>query len=291
MLHETSSSPTDLSGSRARRGRPGVSAAALGVVVLAGATLIAGCSASSRPYACSTGSQCLRGGEPGTCEASGFCSFADTSCPSGRRYGELSAELTSRCVEVATDGGSGPFSDAHVASDLNASRDTGVGTDWGTRDSSDADAKPDDARKADALARDGSSARDGGGATDQGHKTDQTPLPCVCVPGTVEKGASQSCGDCAQQTPTRQCGQSCQWEAWIPGTCSSTCSGTASCDSCSKVACDGSTGCKRTCVKKAGAACTWDNGTNMRCCTTGGQRGWQFCLSSCSWSPCEVHAC
>jgi hypothetical protein len=37
-------------------------------------------------YTCTTSDQCVSHGVNGTCEAQGFCSFSDPSCPSGRRF-------------------------------------------------------------------------------------------------------------------------------------------------------------------------------------------------------------
>jgi hypothetical protein len=47
-------------------------------------------------FACSEDAQC---GASGVCEPSGYCSFVDDACPSGRRYGSLAPkELADRCV-------------------------------------------------------------------------------------------------------------------------------------------------------------------------------------------------
>ena len=45
----------------------------------------AGCVDAGR-YGCRQGSQCIRGGEQGACEPTGFCSFRDLECASGSRY-------------------------------------------------------------------------------------------------------------------------------------------------------------------------------------------------------------
>lgn len=42
----------------------------------------------------------MRGTEVGTCEADGFCSFEDPTCPSGRRYGGHSGSVGSSCVPL-----------------------------------------------------------------------------------------------------------------------------------------------------------------------------------------------
>ena len=40
-----------------------------------------------------------RGRQRGTCEPTGYCSFPDPFCPSGRRYGQLSGALSGHCVD------------------------------------------------------------------------------------------------------------------------------------------------------------------------------------------------
>ena len=46
---------------------------------------------------------CIVGGVAGQCEATGFCSFPDTGCPSGQRYGEFAgAGLAFDCVPPGT---------------------------------------------------------------------------------------------------------------------------------------------------------------------------------------------
>ena len=67
-----------------------------------GALAAGGCIRSDG-FVCATADQCVQNGLTGTCEPDGACSFPDTNCPSGRRYGELSAGgLAGTCV-----GGSG----------------------------------------------------------------------------------------------------------------------------------------------------------------------------------------
>ena len=58
----------------------------LGFVALSG--LLAGCGPAA--FGCSDDDQCQsEDGAAGTCELTGFCSFPDPACPSGRRYGDL----------------------------------------------------------------------------------------------------------------------------------------------------------------------------------------------------------
>ena len=57
--------------------------------------LVPACGSSA--FACTEDAQC---GALGVCEASGYCSFVDGECPSGRRYGALAPkELADQCVE------------------------------------------------------------------------------------------------------------------------------------------------------------------------------------------------
>ena len=45
----------------------------------------------------------------GTCESTGFCSFPDATCTSGRRFGDVSGKYTQQCVgdlgDASIDGG------------------------------------------------------------------------------------------------------------------------------------------------------------------------------------------
>lgn len=59
-------------------------------------------------FTCSDDDACVRDGGDGTCETTGFCSFPDAACPSGRRYGERVGDgLAGTCVAAGTtDAGS-----------------------------------------------------------------------------------------------------------------------------------------------------------------------------------------
>lgn len=53
--------------------------------------------ADSEVFNCQNATDC---GGDGTCEPSGFCSFPDPACPSGRRYGDLAGTgLANKCVD------------------------------------------------------------------------------------------------------------------------------------------------------------------------------------------------
>jgi len=81
--------------------------AAVAAVVLA-----TGCKFGAGAFVCKTSADCT-GGAGGTCEPNGSCSFDDGSCPPpGRRYGDLSGDLSGTCV-----GGNQPPVDAGVSID------------------------------------------------------------------------------------------------------------------------------------------------------------------------------
>jgi len=65
-------------------------------------TAAGGCLRSTS-FHCASDPDC---GSAGTCETTGYCSFAYSMCAGGRRYGELSGGYANKCVgDVGTDGG------------------------------------------------------------------------------------------------------------------------------------------------------------------------------------------
>ena len=73
--------------------------------LLATLVLVAACKASGT-FTCEDSDQCRGGATPGTCEPSGYCGFADPSCPSGERYDPYAgAGLGDQCVGDENDGG------------------------------------------------------------------------------------------------------------------------------------------------------------------------------------------
>jgi len=61
-----------------------------------------GCLSKPR-FECAGNADCLQGAIQGTCEPDSFCSFPDSSCPSGQRYGDLSGPQANQCVGVPID--------------------------------------------------------------------------------------------------------------------------------------------------------------------------------------------
>jgi hypothetical protein len=83
-------------------------------VLVVVALALTGC-ADAGAFECETAANCAAAASGGVCEASGYCSFPDAACPSGRRYGSHApAELASTCVP------------ADVADDTSASDPTAV---------------------------------------------------------------------------------------------------------------------------------------------------------------------
>jgi hypothetical protein len=98
------------------------------------ALLATGCLPKTE-YKCSVNGDCTAGGS--ICEPTGYCSFADTSCASGQRYGELSGTYANQCVDgaggdagVDVDAGVDAPPDAPPAVNCPASYSTMVGTHY-----------------------------------------------------------------------------------------------------------------------------------------------------------------
>lgn len=80
-------------------GPPRGSAWRRGLLLLALAA--SGCRAS-RAFECASSDECTSADGSGRCESTGYCSFADPGCPSGRRYGDRSGDdLGGRCVQAS----------------------------------------------------------------------------------------------------------------------------------------------------------------------------------------------
>jgi non-specific serine/threonine protein kinase len=60
-------------------------------------------------FRCLTDSECALGKDSGTCETSGYCSFHDSSCTSGRRYGAFADASSGQCVIVNDLGPAGQW--------------------------------------------------------------------------------------------------------------------------------------------------------------------------------------
>src|SRR5690242_4484989 len=66
--------------------------------------LVTGCNYGASAFSCDSDSQC---GAGGMCELGHghFCSFPDSACQSGRRFGELAGGQSHQCVGAEIDAG------------------------------------------------------------------------------------------------------------------------------------------------------------------------------------------
>lgn len=69
-------------------------------------------SCSSEAFFCTEDGQCVQREAQGTCQVSGVCSFPDSDCDSGHRFGEFAGALANTCVPE----NSGPSSGAEPTS-------------------------------------------------------------------------------------------------------------------------------------------------------------------------------
>jgi hypothetical protein len=126
------------------------SGAGWSVAALAAVASLAGC-ANVDEFRCATSDVCVLRGQQGTCEPTSYCSFPDSACASGRRYGALSGPRGDRCV------GDGAGADAAVPPIDGARRDAAADrgpSDAAALDAGDLEAAPEDAAELDAAEQD-----------------------------------------------------------------------------------------------------------------------------------------
>jgi len=101
----------------------------IGAIALLGVAVGAAPSCSTENYGCSADDNCQLDSVEGWCEGSGFCSFPDLDCASGREYGDLAGDgLAGTCVpEAGTDDGSGGGSASSGATEPSAPNDSESG--------------------------------------------------------------------------------------------------------------------------------------------------------------------
>lgn len=93
-------------------------------------------------FACGDNEQCVVGGAEGVCEPDGLCSYADGSCPSGRRYSPYAGSLSETCVpgefdtETTSTTSNGPASSASNSAGPTDPATTSIATDTGVDPSS-----------------------------------------------------------------------------------------------------------------------------------------------------------
>src|SRR5690349_20601415 len=78
------------------------------VALLLASLGLTGCSPyGGGAFTCTSDSDCVSGGRTGMCQGNGFCSFPDSACPSGERYGGLSGDVSNLCVGEQAQGDDG----------------------------------------------------------------------------------------------------------------------------------------------------------------------------------------
>jgi hypothetical protein len=83
----------------------------------------AGCGGPAH-FGCDEDAQCQQGAAAGVCEVSGYCSFPDPACDSGRRYGHLAGGgLAGLCVldEGSSSGAPAPSTSASISATADGS--------------------------------------------------------------------------------------------------------------------------------------------------------------------------
>jgi len=96
--------------------------------------ILAGCTPIERTFHCANSGQCENGATAGSCEATGWCSFPDAMCASGRRYASLVGDgLAGQCVGSVAPAGcvqALALGDGHGC----ALRTDGTAACWGKND-------------------------------------------------------------------------------------------------------------------------------------------------------------
>jgi hypothetical protein len=89
-------------------------------------------------FTCQSDVQCVgAGASPGVCQPDGYCSFPDTDCPTGQRYGEHSGPGAGQCVGEDATGSTGAASNGGPTG-----QDSGPGVDSNGPTGGDATSEP-----------------------------------------------------------------------------------------------------------------------------------------------------
>ncbi|MEZ4383188.1 MAG: hypothetical protein R3A79_17810 [Nannocystaceae bacterium] len=221
--------------------------------------LLAGACVSASAFSCTSDAECTHAGAQGRCEGSGFCSFPDESCASGRRYGEFSGSgLGGACV------------DGDVDDTSTGTSSTSTGTTTTTSDATSS--------TSDATSTTGGCAELGGACVDAGDCCD----PCMaCNAGTcvANVGAQAPCGTCEACDANAQCapqpeGTACAFD------CSELLWGAATAD--------GALACYRRTVHDAAGECAADSTcapVNIKDCPEEQGELVVSCASACAHMP------
>ena len=164
-------------------------------------------SCSSDAFFCAKDGQCVQGEVRGTCQVSGVCSFPDSDCDSGHRFGEFAGAVANMCVPedagtssgAESTGSSGGVSPAETsaAETLGAADDGTTDATVSTTANSGVDSDGSESSSSGSDGSDGSSGSSGGSSSSTGGTTtgDQG-LPDGSVCAVASDCAS---GHCATQ--------------------------------------------------------------------------------------------
>lgn len=167
-------------------------------VFVVGVGLVTAC-ANPQAFRCDEPTDCIQAGVVGTCELTGYCSYPDPQCESGRRYGRSGPETGDVCVGgegtetgTATSGGTttGATTGGPSGSDSSGGPTTGPTrtADGGPEGGNDTD---DDTGGSGGTTRGGGCAPLGSGCVDDGDCCE-----CgMCQAGSCAPAVGASCGE------------------------------------------------------------------------------------------------
>lgn len=109
--------------------------------------LLLGSCSGSEQFVCVRREQCVRNGELGYCEQTGYCSFVDPSCPSQRRYGDLAPDMAAgQCVpEGPLNPTAASTGDPGIETETDAGS-AGPDTETASSDGTDSSGEPPDSK-------------------------------------------------------------------------------------------------------------------------------------------------
>lgn len=121
-----------------------------GILILSLTGAWAGGCINRTAFVCETDGECEVGGRAGFCEATGYCSVADPSCPSGHRYAtDAPGGLAKMCVGESGDPDGAPPGDGAADAGTDAPSDASTDATTTADGAVDADTTPDAAILAD----------------------------------------------------------------------------------------------------------------------------------------------